>query len=89
MFKKLAKGFVLLAVCVVAFAGINAAAQSAVSGSISGTVTDPTGAVIANATVTLTNTDRGEIIRVLKTLSAGFYTATSLAIGHVFGQNHI
>ena len=81
MFKKLAKGFVLLAVCFVAFAGINAAAQSAVSGSISGTVTDPTGAVIANATVTLTNTDRGEIIRVLKTSSAGFYTATSLPLG--------
>ncbi len=41
MFQRLAKGFVLLAVCVVAFT-FNAAAQSAVSGSISGTVTDPT-----------------------------------------------
>ncbi len=81
MFEKLVKGFVLLAACIVACTGVNAAAQSAVSGSISGTVTDPTGAVIANVTVTLTNTDRGENLRVLKSSSAGFYTATSLPLG--------
>jgi len=56
-------------------------AQSSVSGSISGTVTDSTGAVISGATVTVTNTDRGEKIRVLKTNSAGFYTAGSLPLG--------
>jgi hypothetical protein len=58
-----------------------AAAQSSVSGSISGTVTDTTGAVIAGATVTITNTDRGEDIRILKTDSSGFYTAGSLPLG--------
>ena len=81
MFQRLTKSFVMLAACAVAFTGVNAAAQSAVSGSISGTVTDPTGAVIANATVTLTNTDRGESIRVLRTTPSGFYTAASLPLG--------
>ncbi len=58
-----------------------AAAQSSVSASISGTVTDSTGAVISGAAVTVTNTDRGEKIRELKTNSAGFYTAGSLPLG--------
>jgi len=58
-----------------------AVAQDAVSGSISGTVTDSSGALIHDATVTLTNTDRGEDIRVLKTNAAGFYTARSLPLG--------
>src|SRR5579875_3925306 len=59
----------------------SACAQSSVSGSISGTVTDSTGALVPGATVTITNTDRGEVMRVLKTNNAGFYTATSLPLG--------
>ena len=58
-----------------------AGAQGATNGSISGTVTDSTGAVIKAATVTLTNTDRGQIIRTLTTNSSGFYTANSLPLG--------
>jgi hypothetical protein len=58
-----------------------ASAQSSVSGSISGTVTDASGAVVQGAAVTITNTDRGVDIRVLKTSSAGFYTAESLPLG--------
>jgi Carboxypeptidase regulatory-like domain/TonB-dependent Receptor Plug Domain/TonB dependent receptor len=61
--------------------GSGASAQSSVSGSISGTVTDSTGALVSGATVTITNTDRGEVIRVLKTSNAGFYTAGSLPLG--------
>lgn len=56
-------------------------AQDALTGSISGTVTDSTGAVIVGATVTLTNTDRGQDIRVLTTSSVGYYTARSLPLG--------
>ena len=56
-------------------------AQDALTGSISGTISDSTGAVIVGATVTLTNTDRGQDLRVLTTSSAGFYTATSLPLG--------
>ena len=58
-----------------------AAAQGSVSGSISGTVTDASGAVVQGATVTLSNTDRAEDIRVLTTNSTGFFTADSLPLG--------
>jgi hypothetical protein len=56
-------------------------AADSLTGAISGTVSDPTGAIIVGATVTLTNTDRGQNIRVLTTSSAGYYTATSLPLG--------
>ncbi len=60
--------------------GMTAAAQE-LTGSISGTITDSTGAVVKGVTVTLTNTDRSQILRTLVTNSAGFYTATSLPLG--------
>jgi hypothetical protein len=61
--------------------GVNMAnAQSSVSGSISGTITDMSGSMIPGATVTLTNTDRGEA-RTAKTSSAGFFTAEALPLG--------
>ena len=53
----------------------------ATSGSISGTITDSSGAAIKGATVQLINTDRNETIRTLTTNSAGFYTASSLPLG--------
>ncbi len=71
----------LLAVTGLTFAGSYATAQSSTSGSISGTVTDSSGAVISGASVKVTNTDRGEDIRALKTDSAGFYTLESLPLG--------
>jgi hypothetical protein len=73
--------FGLLIAAGLAFCCGNAAAQSSVSGSISGIVTDSNGALIVGAIVTVRNTDRGEDIRVLKTNSAGFYTAGSLPLG--------
>src|ERR1700679_51724 len=51
------------------------------TGSISGTINDPSGASVKGAVVTLTNTDRGQDLRKLITNSAGFYTATSLPLG--------
>ena len=80
MFKTIAGRGVLL--CVVVF-GILAAggAQDATTGSISGTVTDSTGAVVKGATVVLTNTDRNHVERTLTTGNAGFYTATALPLG--------
>ncbi len=51
------------------------------TGSISGTITDSTGASIKGATVTVTNTDRGTALRTLTTNSAGYFTATSLPLG--------
>src|SRR5579875_2712738 len=44
------------AVCLVLAFGIRAQAQSVTSGDVTGTITDPTGAAIPGAFVTLTNT---------------------------------
>jgi hypothetical protein len=52
-----------------------------VSGSISGTVLDPTGASVNGAVVTLTQTDRAQVERTVKTDKTGFYTAGSLPLG--------
>jgi hypothetical protein len=67
-------GFLLVFLC----AAI-ALAQNA-TGSITGTVTDPTGAVLPNASVTVTNTATGAT-RKLTTGSEGNYSAENLAPG--------
>ncbi len=59
-----------------------AKAQDASSGSISGTITDSSGAVVRGATVTVTNTDRNHVERTTTTNGTGFYTATGLPLGH-------
>ncbi|MEK6397799.1 MAG: carboxypeptidase regulatory-like domain-containing protein, partial [Terriglobus sp.] len=53
-----------------------------VSGSISGTVRDASGAVIPGATVKLTNTDRNLVVRTLTTNGSGIYSATALPLGN-------
>ncbi len=52
-----------------------------VTGSISGTVTDQSGAAIKGASVVLTNTDRKQDVRTVPTSGAGFYSASSLPLG--------
>ena len=64
----------------VATALVAAGAQE-ISGSISGTITDSTGAAIRGATIKLINTDRNVTVRAVTTNNAGFYTATSLPLG--------
>src|ERR1700744_5919634 len=49
-------------------------------GRISGSVTDPTGAPVGDAKVTVTSTDTGSV-RAALTDSEGFYAVTSLPIG--------
>lgn len=65
----------------VVFALAASAAGQATSGSISGTVSDSSGAVIKGATVALIDTERGETVRTVFTNSAGFFTANSLPLG--------
>jgi hypothetical protein len=48
---------------------------------IVGTVTDPSGAVVPNVTVTLTNTDTG-VSKTIPTNEAGQYVAPDIQIGH-------
>ena len=68
----LAKCFFALLVAIGRTFTVNCAtAQSNVSGSISGTVTYVFGAAILGASVTITNVDRGEDIRVTKTNGVG------------------
>jgi Carboxypeptidase regulatory-like domain len=50
------------------------------TGSIVGTITDPSGAVVPNAAVTITSTDTGQITRV-KSTSAGTYASGALLPG--------
>ena len=42
-----------------------------ITGEIDGTVTDPSGAVVVGATVTITNTNTNQVQRVLRTNSSG------------------
>src|SRR2546423_4852416 len=74
--KNIGKVCLILAVLTVA-----AAAQN-ITGSIAGTVKDPSGAVLPKATVTLTNTDTGVVMRTVKTDASGNYSAPLLPIGH-------
>ena len=55
-------------------------AQTSGSGNIVGTVTDPSGAAVANATVVVTNADTG-VARTLTTNGDGLYTANFLQPG--------
>jgi hypothetical protein len=60
---------------------VNLSAQTTIStGSIVGSVTDPSGAVIPNAVVTITNTATGQTTRVTTT-SAGTYASGALLPG--------
>jgi hypothetical protein len=63
------------------FISCNGFAQE-VTGSIVGIAKDSTGALVTGATVTLTNTDTGVVVRALKTDSSGSYSAPLLPIGH-------
>jgi hypothetical protein len=71
----------VLALCVVLMVAATLMAQN-ITGSIAGTVTDPSGAVVSNATVTITNTDTNVMVRTVKTDAAGGYSAPLLPIGH-------
>ena len=60
--------------------GISGAAGQTTFGTITGTVTDPSAAVVPNAKVVITNEQDGTI-RQLATGSTGVYTAPNLAVG--------
>jgi len=69
----------IVAILVIILSGVDYAQET--TGSISGTVSDSTGAAIKGVTVVLTNTDRGQDVRTLTTNGAGYFTATSLPLG--------
>src|SRR4051812_10298024 len=70
----------VLALLAIAFhAPLNVQAQSG-AGSISGSVTDPTGAVVPDTLVTVTNTATNVAMKV-NTNAAGDFTAPNLPVG--------
>src|SRR5947208_15462579 len=56
-------------------------AQGGATGAITGTVLDPSGAVVANADVRIVNQDTGTLTRTTKTDSNGWFTVTLLPDG--------
>jgi hypothetical protein len=71
------KYLVVVLVCLV-FAGLLSAQTG--NGTITGVVTDPTGAVVANAAIEVKNTETGVVSRAVST-DTGNYTVTQLPIG--------
>src|SRR5690349_3187678 len=71
----------LLACTAILFGICAAALFGAVTGRVSGTVKDPSGAVVVGATVTTVNTETG--VKASTTTDAqGFYAFPALAAGH-------
>lgn len=73
------KHLAAIAFCLAAPASLLHAQET--QGSISGTISDSSGAAIKGAIVTVTNLDRDRVERSVLTNSKGFYTATSLPLG--------
>src|SRR4051794_10133987 len=77
--------FACRAIALIAAAAFVLGAQASwaqnVMGSISGTVTDVSGATVSGASVTVLNTDRNQIVRTVTTNGSGYYTATTLPLG--------
>ena len=57
-------------------------AQGGATGAISGTVLDPSGAVVASAEIRIVNQDTGTLTRTTATDSSGAFTATLLPVGN-------
>jgi hypothetical protein len=51
------------------------------SGNIGGTILDPSGATVVNAKVTVTNTDRNQVVRIVTTDSTGSYSVPIIPVG--------
>ena len=68
-------------VLVLVFVGVLAGSARAQEATVVGTVTDPTGAAIPNASITITNTDTGKTNRV-PTNSEGQYVVPDIRIGN-------
>jgi hypothetical protein len=53
-----------------------------ISGTIGGTILDPSGAAVPKAKVTVTNTDRNQVVRETTTDESGVYSAPLLPVGN-------
>src|SRR5437879_5592470 len=74
------KKFIAIGVATLALAAA-ALGQGGATGAITGTVQDPSGAFVANATVQITNRDTGVLERTVTTGPDGTFTAPLLPVG--------
>ena len=72
----------ILHACLLATVAAAYVAAQDVSATIGGSILDPSGAALAGAKVTITNTDRNQVAREITTENAGTYTAPLLPIGN-------
>ena len=72
---------ILAPVCALAACLATAGMAQDISGSIGGTVLDPSGAGVPNAKVTVTNTDRNVVVRSVTTDSTGTYSVPNIPVG--------
>ena len=73
---------VILAILVLCISWPATVAGQNLTGGISGTVRDSTGAVVPNATITVENTDRNLVVRTVHTNEQGEFIVPLLNIGH-------
>ena len=71
----------LLAVATLMFALIGVATAQEITGGVTGTVKDQTGAAVKGATVTVTDADKKQVTRTLTTNDDGVYVAGDLHVG--------
>src|SRR5215831_5095383 len=69
-----------LVLCVLASVALLSAQD--IAGTIEGTVLDPSGAAVPKAKVTVTNTDRNQVVCNVITDTSGSYSATFLSVGN-------
>jgi len=73
---------ITLSLFLAALAAFPVFGQQDVSGTIEGTVLDPSQGAVANAKVTLTNTDRNQVVRETTTNASGVFSAPVIPIGN-------
>jgi len=73
-------GFTRLVELILCLLVLNAGVQAQTTGEINGTVTDPAGAVVPGATITVTNPNTN-IERTTQTNSSGVYSISALPPG--------
>ncbi len=71
---------IVIAIAILAFTSFSFG-QGGATGAIAGTVTDPSGAVVANAEVRITNQDTNVLERTVKTGADGSFVAPLLPVG--------
>lgn len=75
------RSLVVLAVFFIAILCLSSGAWAQENATITGSVVDPSGAVVPNVTITLTNTGTGQV-RTSVSNSSGLYNFPSLGVGH-------